>query len=108
MRRAVPGICTTTSRSGPVDVNKREQVGNALNANGPNLNCPPVLQSFDNADQSSVDEMNVLDRLVGAVDSLTPDQTYWFRNLQYPVQCRGRQRKQKTIIDTLCVREAGL
>ena len=31
--------------------------------------------------------------------SLSPDQTYWFRNPQYPVQCRRRQRKQKAIVD---------
>src|SRR5512139_3749017 len=42
-----------------MDANKREQVGNALNANGANLNCPPVLQGLGNTDQSSVDEMDV-------------------------------------------------
>ena len=89
-----------------MDANKREQVGNALNANGSNLNCPPVLHSLDNTDQSSVDEMDVLDRLVGTVDSLPPDQTHWFGNPQYPVQCRGWQRKQKAIVDAVAVGEA--
>jgi hypothetical protein len=44
--------------------------------------------------------MDVLDRLVGTVDSLPPDQTHWFGNPQYLVQCRGGKRKQKAIIDT--------
>ena len=43
--------------------------------------------------------MDVLDRLVGTVDPLPPDQAHWFGNPQYPVQCRGRQRKQKAIVD---------
>jgi hypothetical protein len=82
-----------------MDSNKREQVGNALNANGANLNCPPVLQSLGNTDQSSVDEMDVLDWLVSTVEFLPPDQTHWFGNPQYAVQCRRRQRKQKAIVD---------
>ena len=84
-----------------------EQVGNALNANGANLDCPPVLQGLGDTDQSSVDEMDVLDRLVARFDLLPSDQTHWFGNPQYPVQCRGRQRKQKAIVDASAVREVG-
>jgi hypothetical protein len=43
--------------------------------------------------------MDVLDRLVGTIDSLPTDQTHWFGNPQYPVQCRGWQREQKAIVD---------
>src|SRR4051812_46640475 len=82
-----------------MDSNKREQVGNALNAYGANFNCAPVRQSLDNTDHASVDEMDVLDRLVSAINSLPPDQTHWFGNSQYPVQCRRRQRKQKAVVD---------
>src|SRR5687768_990482 len=60
-----------------MDANQWEEVGNALSTNSSNFNCPPVRQSLGNTDQSSVDKMDVLDRLVSTADSLPADQTHW-------------------------------
>lgn len=63
-----------------VDANKRQQISNTLNANGANLNRPPILQCLGNTDQSSVDEIDVPYRLASTVDLLPADQIHWFRN----------------------------
>ena len=44
----------------------------ALDADGANLDRPPVLHGLDDADQSSVDEMDVLDRMVDPFEFVVP------------------------------------
>src|ERR1700739_2422875 len=53
---------------GSVHTEQSDELGDALDANGCDLDNPPVFHGLGSADQSPVDEMNELDRLSGGFD----------------------------------------
>ena len=107
MRRAVPGICTTVSRSVSVDADKGSRLATPSMPMAPISTVRPSSMVLTTQTNPRLMKWMCLIGWSSTFDLLSPDQAYRLRNAQYPVQCRGRQREQKAIVDAL-VREASV
>jgi len=57
---------------------QKECIDNVVNPDGLNLDRSPVLHGLEDASQSTVDEIQICERLFGSVELLASTQTHWF------------------------------